>query len=158
MNSLFLFSSHSDFLLKIPFIRFFGSKIRVKYLLFTDKKYDDGRKVHRAHHWSSAWWIASRIESCCCWSGTLPSDRSRIFRRGWSWNEVELLSSACTACTNTAAADTGTGIRRAADTGITGEVELLERGDQWPWNSFGNVVWHRHLGHLSPFENTGVRR
>ena len=45
-------------------------------------------------------------------------------------NEVELLSSACTACTNTAAADTGTGIRRAADTGITGEVELLERGVQ----------------------------
>ena len=44
--------------------------------------------------------------------------------------EVELLSSACKACTNTAAADTGTGIRRAADTGITGEVELLERGDQ----------------------------
>ena len=72
--------------------------------------------------------------------------------------EVELLSSACTACTNTAAADTGTGIRRAADTGITGEVELLERGVQRPRNSFGNADWHRHLDHLSPFENTGVRR
>ena len=73
-------------------------------------------------------------------------------------NEGELLSSACTACTNTAAADTGTGIRRAADTGITGEVELLECGVQRPRNSFGNADWHRHLDHLSPFENTGVRR
>ena len=82
--------------------------------------------------------------------------------------EVELLSSACKACTNTAAAgtgtrirravDTGTRIRRAVDTGITGEVELLERGVQRPRNSFGNADWHRHLDHLSPFENTGVRR
>ena len=95
------------------------------------------------------------MESCCCWSGTLSSDRSRIFRRGI---EVELLSSACKACTNTAAAVTGTRIRRAVDTGITGEVELLERGVQRPRNSFGDADWHRHLDHLSPFENTGVRR
>ena len=67
--------------------------------------------------------------------------------------EVELLSSACKACTNTAAAGTGTGIRRAAGTGITGEVELLERGDRRPRNSFGNACWHRHLDHLSPFKN-----
>ena len=66
--------------------------------------------------------------------------------------EVELLSSACKACTNTAAADTGTSIRRAVDTGTrirravdTGITGLLECGVQRPRNSFGNADWHRHL-------------
>ena len=118
MNSLFLFSSHSDFLLKIPFIRFFGSKTRVKYLLFTDKNYDDGRKVHRAHHWSSSWWIGPMMESCCCWSGTLSSDRSRIFRRGWSWNRS-----------------------RTAEFGVQG---VHEYGGCWHRNTNTACGWHRN--------------
>ena len=61
-------------------------------------------------------------------------------------SKSNLLSSACKACTNTAAADTGTRIRRAGDTGITG---LLDCGVQRPRNSFGYVDWHRHSDHLS---------
>ena len=68
--------------------------------------------------------------------------------------EVELLSSACKACTNTAAAVTETRIRRAVDTGVTGEVELLERGVQRPRTHLetptGIVTWIIFLRSRTP--------